>query len=261
LEPLPILTALIASASSLAAVVRFFFSTKKTETEPLPTPDLEGKEPEDKDQQTQRSPKKIDGDIHRTIKSEIKWLNDYYKMNKKQATYSFNASISAIILGLITIATGIWLYFIQTSSLPFAAITSISGILSQFIGASYFVMYRTSIRQVNYFFNQLVVMQDTMLTVELAQSLPNGAKPSEKKQIELIEKIVVAVLERSSNLDRGSLALATESIATSPDNASESRSRTRNPKRTPRPKQTDASNNGLPKELSIKGDDIGTPES
>jgi hypothetical protein len=43
-----------------------------------------------------------------------------------------------------------------------------------------------------------------MLTIELASNLPNDGKPNEKKQIEMTEKIILSVLERSSKLEQDS---------------------------------------------------------
>src|SRR5258708_1071819 len=204
MDPLSIITALIASASSVTAIIRFLSNTSK-KTEPTEQPYLSiQKNGQDADQE-ERSGR----DVIHTIEAQLIQLNDYYNMNKRQANYSFNASVSAIILGFITIASGIWLFYLQ-KSLTLTAITGISGILAQFIGASYFIMYRTSITQVNYFFNQLVVMQDTMLTIELVRDLPTDGKPNETKQIELKEKIIFALLERSSSLERGSLTSSSD---------------------------------------------------
>jgi hypothetical protein len=133
-------------------------------------------------------------DILDTIQLSLNQLSEYYTINKSQARNSFTFSVFAIVVGLATLVGGIWIfYFRESPQLEMAAITSIAGVLSQFIGGAYFYLYRRSQEQLNFFFEQLVKMQDTMLSVKLCEQV----QPPEK-QVDLREKIILTLLQRSS---------------------------------------------------------------
>lgn len=133
-------------------------------------------------------------DILDTIQLSLNQLNEYYSINKSQARNSFTFSVFAIVIGLATLVGGIWIFYFRDSPrVDLAAITSIAGVLTQFIGGAYFYLYRRSQEQLNFFFEQLVKMQDTMLSVKLCEQV----SPPER-QVELREKIVLTLLNRSS---------------------------------------------------------------
>ncbi len=97
-----------------------------------------------------------------SIQLSLNQLTEYYVINKSQARSSFRSSITFISLGFVIIALGIGNFYINPqSNLLLTAISSISGVILQFIGGTSFVVYRKSLEQLNYFFDQLVKMQDT----------------------------------------------------------------------------------------------------
>ncbi|MFQ4135375.1 TRADD-N-associated membrane domain-containing protein [Nodosilinea sp. PGN35] len=135
-----------------------------------------------------------DPDVLDTIHLNLNQLNEYYTINKSQARSSFRFSVFAIVVGLAMLIFSIWMFALQRTSTPqIAVITGISGVLSQFIGGAYFYLYRTSLIQLNYFFHQLVRMQDTMLSVRLCDQMSN-----QERQNILREKVALILLERSS---------------------------------------------------------------
>jgi hypothetical protein len=132
-------------------------------------------------------------DILDTIRLNLNQLNEYYTINKNQAKSSFRFSILAIILGLATIITGIWLYYYGSNpNISATFLTSAAGLLSEFIGGVSFFVYRKSLEQANLYFNKLIRVQDTMLAINLSKNI--GAKD---KEMELIERIVDSLLKRS----------------------------------------------------------------
>ncbi len=111
-------------------------------------------------------------DILDTIQLSLNQLNEYYTINKSQARNSFTFSVFAIVVGLGTLLGGIWIFYLrETPKIELTAITSIAGVLTQFIGGAYFYLYRRSQEQLNFFFAQLVKMQDTMLSVKLCEEV------------------------------------------------------------------------------------------
>jgi hypothetical protein len=131
-------------------------------------------------------------DIFHTIQLSLNQLNEYYTINKNQAKSSFRFSVFSIVIGLITILTGIWLQYLDIAKIEISYITAISGLILEFIGGAYFFMYKKSLEQVNFFFGQLIKIQDTMLSINLADNIENADKKNDMN-----EKIIVSLLERS----------------------------------------------------------------
>jgi len=149
-------------------------------------------------EQQQKAEEKYDKvpNIRNSISVQQKELKRYYEENQSQARNSFRFSMGAIVAGLTVIIIGIiTFYFKKNPSIQLAAISAVAGILSQFIGGAYFFLYKKSLDQFDHFFHQLIKMQDTMLAIDLICEIENSTK-----QTELRERIIVALLERSSSV-------------------------------------------------------------
>jgi len=133
-------------------------------------------------------------DIVSTIQLNLNQLTEYYAINKSQARRSFAWSVFAIVAGLITLIGGVWLFcFRDTPNPQLTAITTISSVLIEFIGGAYFFLYNKSLDQLNFFYAQLVRLQDTMLSIKLMEDITN-----ESKQIEIQEQLITTLISRSS---------------------------------------------------------------
>lgn len=133
-------------------------------------------------------------EIFDTIHLTLNQLNEHYEINKAQAKSSFRFSIFAIVIGLITIISGIWMFYFNTSpNINVTVLTEASGFISEFIGGAYLFMYTKSMEQVNFSFNQLIKTQDTMLSINLAKNME-----LKEKEAELVEKIITSLLDRSA---------------------------------------------------------------
>lgn len=141
---------------------------------------------------TEKIEKEKEPDIFQTIQLSLNQLNEYYTINKGQARSSFRFSIFSIIVGLVTILAGIWIVYFGNARIQLAFISGVSGLLLEFIGGAYFFMYKKSLEQVNFFFGQLIKIQDTMLAINLAKNITDDTK-----NIEMYEKIITSLLERS----------------------------------------------------------------
>ncbi len=114
-------------------------------------------------------------DVMEGIQSNLGQLIEYYVINKGQAKSSFRASTTSIAVGFLTIIGGIWLsYAGKLSDNSAVYISVIAGVILQFIGAAYFYLYNRSLIQLNFFFNRLALMQDTLLAIRLTDSIPEG---------------------------------------------------------------------------------------
>lgn len=132
------------------------------------------------------------GDAFDSIQLSLNQLTEYYTINKGQARNSFRSSLFALVVGLATLISGIWFFYFHQGNVQLAALSSISGVLIQFIGGAYFVLYRKSLEQLNFFYENLVTMQDTMLAIQLTEQLEEG------RRSEVYEKIIMSLMSRRS---------------------------------------------------------------
>ena len=133
-----------------------------------------------------------------TIQLSLNQITEYYTINKSQARSSFTFSVFAIVAGLITLIGGIWIFYLKESpDINLTIITGISSVLIEFIGGAYFYLYNKSLKQLNFFYAKLVKMQDTMLAIQLTESLEND------KEVEMKEKLIIELMARSSDANNG----------------------------------------------------------
>ena len=129
------------------------------------------------------------------IQLNLNQITEYYTINKNQARRSFSFSVLVIFVGFIAVIAAVLIPFFQKGQkLELSIISGISGILLQFIGGANFVLYNRTVEQSNRFYQQLTRMQDTMLAVELCKQVKD-----EKKTLHLMEKLISALIERSSS--------------------------------------------------------------
>ncbi|MGH0950692.1 TRADD-N-associated membrane domain-containing protein [Bacillus mycoides] len=131
--------------------------------------------------------------VFNTIQLNLNQTTEYYTINKSQAKQSFRASIFAIVIGLITLVVGIWFMF-SKENITMATISAISSVLLEAIGGMYFYVYKKSLEQLNFFYDKLEKTQDTMVAIELTNNISDDAK-----KMELQEKVILNLIERSSN--------------------------------------------------------------
>lgn len=132
-------------------------------------------------------------DISSTIQLSLNQLTEYYAINKSQARSSFGWSIFAMIVGLVTLIGGIWLFYLRdTPNLQLTAITGVASILAEFIGAAYFFLYNKTLNQLNLFYAQLVRLQDTMLSIKLMEDIKESSK-----QTGMREKLITTLINHS----------------------------------------------------------------
>jgi hypothetical protein len=127
-----------------------------------------------------------------TIQLGLNQITEYYTINKSQARKSFAFSVFSVITGLGTLIGGIWLfYFGKAPNVQLAALSGIGGLLLQFIGGASFYIYNKSLDQLNYFYDKLVRMQDTMLSIQLCNALENKSR-----QDVIREQLILEILTR-----------------------------------------------------------------
>lgn len=142
----------------------------------------------------QRIDRETRPDITDNILLNLNQINEYYTINKSQARSSFRSSVFAIIVGLLTIVGGVWIFYLQPeSNVQLATVSTVGGVLAEFIGAAYFVLYNKTMDQANHLHDRLVKMQDTMLAISLCDRLEDN--PSRH---DAIKQVITALLTREA---------------------------------------------------------------
>jgi hypothetical protein len=124
------------------------------------------------------------------IEDQQEKLEQYYAVNRKHLQWSFWSSLGALGAGLAVLVVGVTLIFLGNSSLS-ATITTVAGILTQFIGAGFFFLYSKNLKQQNVFYQQMVKMFDTLYAIGLVNHLPEERRP------QTYETIIATLLTRN----------------------------------------------------------------
>lgn len=112
-----------------------------------------------------------------TTDQTIFQLDEYYQLNIQHLRWSFTSSLSALISGLIALLTGTALIILGDSGLT-GQLVIIGGLLTQFIGAGFFVLYSRNLVQLNIFYDKLIKHKDTLYAISLARELSEPSKSS-----------------------------------------------------------------------------------
>jgi len=136
-------------------------------------------------------------------------LDAYYALNRLHLQWSFWCSLLALIIGLVVLVIGVTLIFRGAWSLTSSLLT-IGGLLTQFIGAGFFVLYSRNLKQLNIFYEKLVRHQDTMYAMGLVMHhLP------ETRRAEMLETVISMLLTRNepkTPMSPESLKIVTEAM-------------------------------------------------
>jgi hypothetical protein len=118
-------------------------------------------------------------------------LDSYYRLNRLHLQLSFWASLGALATGLVILVMGIRLIFDGAPGLTGQLVT-IGGVLTQFIGAGFFLLYSKNLKQLNVFYDKLIRHQDTMYAMGLTMhQLPEDRRP------DMLETVISTLLTRN----------------------------------------------------------------
>ncbi len=105
------------------------------------------------------------------IDNTVEQLDAYYSLNLHHLKYTFWASLGALSAGLITLLCGI--FIVMQGNIGFSAqLSVIGGVLTEFIGAGFFILYGKNLAQLNVFYEKLIKHKDTLYAIGLAREVP-----------------------------------------------------------------------------------------
>lgn len=137
-------------------------------------------------------------DVFDVIQLSLSQVTEYYTINKSQARKSFNFSVFAVFLGLATVIGGVWLmYYKRLGSV--GTISAVSGLLLQFLGGANFYIYNKSLVQMNYFYDHLMRIQDTMLSINVGEQI-QSVESRDKIKAQIVAGLLANVQRKAPNI-------------------------------------------------------------
>jgi hypothetical protein len=109
----------------------------------------------------------------------IKKLDAYYETVKQQATRSFWTALAISVVGFLLVAAGIMMFFISGGKPPLLSapvLSGIAGLVAEFISAVLFRLYNRAVDQMKGYFDALVTLQDTLLSMQLVEDTGDPAR-------------------------------------------------------------------------------------
>jgi len=129
---------------------------------------------------------KIEEDFfNNLVKINFKYIDKYYLQTQLQADKSFYTALVAGAIGLsITIAGIVMMYLGKTEP---AYVTTATGLISQFIAATFFYMYNNTVMRMADYHKKLVLTQNIGLALRITDDLEGDHKSA--SQTQLIERL------------------------------------------------------------------------
>jgi hypothetical protein len=109
-------------------------------------------------------------------------LDEYYKLNIEHLRWSFGSSIAALFAGLIALLIGISLVIGGNYELA-GKLAMIGGVITQFVGAGFFVLYSRNLQQLAIFYDKLIKHKDTLYAISLAREIPDSERSGAIKSV------------------------------------------------------------------------------
>lgn len=126
---------------------------------------------------------KEESNVMDVIRINLNQLDEYFTINKVQAKNSYSFSVTMIVIGFGVIITGVLLWLYGKLTLNVMVISTLAGVIAEFIGATSLLLYKESTKQIQLFFDKLTYLQHVMLAIELAEKLPDNSKTEQISSI------------------------------------------------------------------------------
>jgi hypothetical protein len=134
-----------------------------------------------------------------TGKSKPAWdlarvtLEAYFNRNLSQIVAIFWLSVIVMVLGFAIIGWGISRATQSPNALAPAAMATLAGIISQFIGATFLFVYRSTVQQASNYARTLERINSIGMAMQIMDTMPDNASPFDlktKTKAALVEVLV-----------------------------------------------------------------------
>lgn len=120
-------------------------------------------------------------------------LEEYFNLNLSQINSVFLLSVCVMIVGFAIIIWGISQAIQSPGTFVPAAIASAAGVITEFIGATFLFIYRSTIQQAGSYSRTLERINSVGMAMQILDTIPDGAKPDDlknKTKAALVELLV-----------------------------------------------------------------------
>jgi hypothetical protein len=120
-------------------------------------------------------------------------LEAYFNRNLSQVASIFWLSAIVMAVGFGVIVWGVFQSYQSPNTVGTAAIASISGILTEFIGATFLFIYRSTVRQAIDYSKTLERINSVGMAMQILDTMPDETKPDDLKnrtKANLVELLV-----------------------------------------------------------------------
>jgi hypothetical protein len=101
-------------------------------------------------------------------------LEAYFDRNLYQVNLVFWVAVFVMLVGFCFVIAGVALSYTQPRLTPATEVASVAGIITQMIGATFMVIYRSTMAQANEFMSVLERINTVGMAVQVLDSLPDG---------------------------------------------------------------------------------------
>lgn len=128
---------------------------------------------------------KSDSHFDSLVNINIENLAEYYRLVKGHTQKSFNASLAVAFFGFILICIGLAISFNNNEFNVFSYVATGSGVLMEFISATFFYLYSKTVRQLKGYHDSLIEVQNMLLSFRLID-----ATEGQENKVKLTEKMI-----------------------------------------------------------------------
>ncbi len=118
------------------------------------------------------------------------YIDAYYSTNRAHVAWSFWASLTALMVGLVVLVVGVCLSF-SGNDQAISITTTAAGVITQFISAGFFYLYNKNLKQLNIFYRELLQIQDLFFALSLVGHIP------ESERLGIVQALIGKILSRS----------------------------------------------------------------
>ncbi len=123
-------------------------------------------------------------------------LENYFNRNLSQISAIFYLSVFVMLVGFFIIAYGIYEAF-QTQNISIATIATIAGLITEFIGATFIFIYRSTIQQASNYTQTLERINSVGMAMQILDTMPDEIKNDDIKS--KTKAILVELLVKQAN--------------------------------------------------------------
>jgi Cyanobacterial TRADD-N associated 2-Transmembrane domain len=130
-------------------------------------------------------------------------LEEYFDKNLSQVHQVFRVALGVMVMGFLLVIAAAILSLNAPQVTPASKVSAIAGIVAQFIGATFMVMYRSTVTQANEFMSILERINTVGMAIRVLDAIPDGAEELKNKtRAAIVELLVEGNRSGSSTLQK-----------------------------------------------------------